>query len=100
MSTSVNMGQIKMIASEFEKISAQLYQNEKKLSELMSELSTVWTGEAASSYLRAYQDTLPELQQMTKLMSNTGQTLNTIAANYGKSESSVNDMIKSTLTKG
>ncbi len=100
MATNVNMQQMKAVAAEFEKIGATLFANEKKLSELMSELSTVWQGEAAQKYLTSYEHHLPELQQMSKLMTTTSQTLNSIAASYMKSESQISDIINSALAKG
>ncbi len=100
MATTVNMQQLKSVADEFEKIGSTMFANEKKLSELMSSLNNLWQGEAATHYLRAFEQGYPELQQMSKLMTTTSQTLSTIATNYSKSENQVSDMIKSTLAKG
>ncbi len=98
--SNVNIPRLKQASTEMEKISTLLYNNERRLAETMTELAGVWHGEAANSYLRAFEQNLPEFQKMSKLLRTTSETLKNIALSYDKQESMVSDMIKSKLAKG
>ncbi len=101
MSTSqVNISRLKQASSEMEKIYTSLVQNEHLLADIMEVVKTEWQGEAATVYLNAYKQNAPELSNMSKLVQNTSQTLAQIATSYSKQESSVADLIRSTLPKG
>ncbi len=98
--SSVDVNRLKQVSTEMENLYTQLAQNERTMSETMEQVKKAWQGDAATTFINAYTQNAPEFANMSKLIQNAATTLQQIATNYNKQETSAADIVRSGLAKG
>ena len=98
--STVNLNKMKSVSSELDKIYTTMTANKKKLDELVSALTKLWTGEGAQAYLRAYSENSRDFALMAEAIKGCSSTLATVTSTYGKADAAAADAIKSKMAKG
>ena len=98
--STVDLQKMKRVSSELDKLYATMAANKKKLDELMGQLPSMWTGEGATSYQKAYAANAQEFAMLSEAIRSCSGALTTIAATYSKADMAAADAIKAKLAKG
>ena len=98
--STVDMQKMKTASAELEKIYTSMQAQLKKLGENISSLRGLWTGEAASTYINAYQQNSQDIQNLATAIRSASVTLNTISTTYTKADAQAAEIIKQKMARG
>jgi len=98
--STANIGKMKSVASELDKIYATMAANKKKLDELVGALPKIWTGEGAQAYLKAYNENTRDFGLMAEAIRGCSTTLTTVSNTYGKADTAAAEAIRTKMAKG
>ena len=98
--STVNLQKMKSVSSELEKIYATMTANKKKLDEVVSRLTKIWTGEGAQTYQRAYSENSRDFALLAEAIRNCSAALTASANTYSKADMAAAEAIKAKMAKG
>ena len=94
----VETGKLRSAASQFSSTSTQIKNATNAMTQAINQLSgAVWSGEAASSYIKQFTGLNDEIQKIDKMLQEHVQDLQDIATEYDRAESE-NRQTASSLT--
>ncbi|MDR1589319.1 MAG: WXG100 family type VII secretion target [Oscillospiraceae bacterium] len=95
--TTVDLQKMKNVASELDKIHANITNQIKKLGESVGSLEKLWKGDAAQAYQSAYRQNASNFSQLAAAIKNCSTSLTTITTTYGKADTAAAEAIKSKM---
>ena len=98
--STVNLGKMKSVAGELDKIYTSMTNNKKKLDETVASLQKVWQGEGAAAYQNAYKQNAQDFALLAEAIRSCSATLTTSANTYSKADAAAADAIKAKMAKG
>ncbi|MCR4618055.1 MAG: WXG100 family type VII secretion target [Lachnospiraceae bacterium] len=96
----VNAVKLKKAGSELAELSAKINQQVMKMDEDIKKVSSIWSSEAAKTYIQSYNDDVANFDELVKITSQMGATLQQISENYQKADDKAMDVIGKHLAKG
>ena len=97
---TVNIQKMQSAASELERIYSQMIKQIKSLDQTMSSVKQVWTGEAATTYLKQYQKNEKAFESMANAVKSAAETLHESCSTYGQADSSAMDIVQTLGRRG
>lgn len=97
---TVNAQKMKAAATQLENINATMLKQIKELDETMSAVKQAWTGEAANSYLKQYQNNEKTFRQMAEAIKSAAESLTESSDTYTKADSAAMDVVNKLGRRG
>lgn len=97
---TVNQQKMKSAASELSNIYSNMSKQIKKLDETMSNVKQVWTGEAANTYLKSYQNHLDSFNKMANAIMSASNAINESCNTYAQADNTAMDIVKKLGRRG
>jgi WXG100 family type VII secretion target len=97
---TVNQQKMKQAATELSNIHANMDKQIKKLDETMNSVKKVWTGEAATTYLKSYQNHLESFKKMANAIMSASNAITQSATTYDQAESTAMDIVQKLGKRG
>lgn len=96
--SSVNISKLKATSNELSKIYAIVQAQIKKLDESIASCKGVWQGDAANTYLNAYQTHSQNIRSLATAIQSCSSMLQAASTSYGKADAAAAEIIKSNLS--
>ena len=97
---TVNQQKMKSAANELSNIYQNMEKQIKKLDETMNSVKKVWTGEAATTYLKSYQNHLESFKKMSNAIMSASNAITESATTYDQAESTAMDIVQKLGRRG
>lgn len=97
---TVNVQKMRTAAGQLENIYTSMQKQIKTLDETMSSVKRVWTGEAATTYLKQYEKNLKSFQNMAKAIKSASLALEESCKTYDQADNSAMDLVQKLSTRG
>ncbi len=97
---TVNIQKMKSAAAELDSIYASMQKQIKTLEETMSGIKQVWTGEAASNYLKQYEKNHKAFSSMAKAIRSASEALGDSCNTYDQADASAMDLVQKMGRRG
>ena len=90
---TVNVQRMRSAITQLENIYANMQKQIKTLDETMSSVKKVWTGEAANTYLKSYQNNLKDFQNMAEAINSASNALAESCGTYEAVDANAMDIV-------
>ncbi len=97
---TVNIQKRQAAAGELENIHVSMQKQIKKLEETMSEVRKVWSGEAATTYLKQYDKNSKSFSSMAKAIKDASEAMKESCSTYDQADSSAMDIVAKLGSRG
>ncbi|SEM28463.1 WXG100 family type VII secretion target [Butyrivibrio sp. ob235] len=97
---TVNIQKMMSAATELDNIHASMTKQIKKLDETMSSIKQVWSGEAATTYLKQYDKNYTAFQNMAKAIRGASDALTENCNTYNQADSKAMDIVQKLSHRG
>ncbi len=97
---TVNIQRMKSAASELDRIYSSMQKQIKTLDETMSSVKQVWTGEAATTYLKQYEKNQKSFQNMANSIRSASAALNESCNTYSQADNRAMDLVQKMGRRG
>ena len=91
---TVNAQKMQAAASQLENIYTSMTKYIKSLDETMSSVKQVWTGDAANTYLKQYENNQTSFQNMAKCIKSASEALVESGNTYLQADSNAMDVVQ------
>ena len=95
----VNAAKLKSTGVNLTNLAAKMKSEMNKLDENIQKVSSVWSGEASSSYLKRYQSDKANLAQLTQILQQMGAALGEFSNSYTQADNKAMDLVHKYLGK-
>jgi len=96
----VNSTKMKKTGNELNDLSMKIKAEVKKLDENIKKVSSIWSSDAASAYVKKYNTDKANFDELVVITKQMGDALITFAANYSQADDKAEDIIWKYLGKG
>ena len=96
----VNAVKLKKAGTELTDLSSKIKAEMAKLDENIQKVSSIWSSEAGSTYIKIYNADKAELNELVKITQQMGASLQQFSANYQQADNKALEVIGKNLAKG
>ncbi|WP_026658676.1 WXG100 family type VII secretion target [Butyrivibrio sp. AC2005] len=97
---TVNIQKMKSAATELDNIYSSMSKQLKKLDETMSAIKQVWSGEAATTYLKKYEKNYNAFQNMANAIRGASDALTENCNTYDQADTKAMDIVDKLSRRG
>ena len=95
----VNATKLKKAGNDLNELSSKMKTEMNKLDENIQKVSSVWSSDAVSAYVKKYNDNKANLNELVTILQQMGSALQTISANYQQADNKASDLVWKYLGK-